>query len=77
MMETCAMASMMAMPRRSHLNVLFQIFAFLNTKHNDVMVFDPTDPDIDKPSFVRNISLLPHMVNVVKNYLLAHPNLVE
>ena len=53
MMETSAMAPMMAMSRRGHLNVLFQMFAFLNTKHNGVMVFDPTEPDIDKTQFCK------------------------
>ena len=51
MMETSAMVSMMALPRRDHLDVLFQIFAFLKTKHNGVMVFDSTDPDIDEAQF--------------------------
>ena len=65
MMNTSAMASMMAMPRHSaimsmmamprqgHLDVLFQMFSFLNTKHNDVMIFDPTDPDIYKTQFCK------------------------
>ena len=53
MMETSAMASMMAMPRRGHLDVLFQMFTFLKAKHNGVMVFDPTDPDIDETQFCK------------------------
>ena len=52
MMETSAMASMMAMPRKGHLDVLFQMFAFLKTKHNGVMVFDQTGPDIYKNRFL-------------------------
>ena len=52
-METSAMASMMAMPREGHLNVLYQMFAFLKNKHNGVMVFDPTEPDIDTDMFPR------------------------
>ena len=50
-METSAMASMMALPREGHLRVLFHMFAFLKTKHNGVMVFDPTEPDIDEDQF--------------------------
>ena len=29
------------------------MFVFLKTKYNGVMVFDPTDPDIDKTKFGR------------------------
>ena len=50
-METSAMASMMAMPRKGHLHALFHMFAFLKNKHNGVMVFDPTVPDIDESAF--------------------------
>lgn len=52
-METSAMASMMASPREGHLQVLFRMFAFLKTKHNGVMVFDPTEPDVDVTQFQR------------------------
>ena len=52
-METSAMASMMALPREGHLKVLFQMFAFLKTKHNGVMVFDPSEPDVDESQFPR------------------------
>ena len=47
-METLAMASMMALPRKGHLKVLFQMFAFMKNKHNVVMVFEPTEPDINE-----------------------------
>ena len=50
-METSAMASMMALPREGHLKVLFHMFAFLKMKHNGVMVFDPSEPNIDKSQF--------------------------
>lgn len=50
-METSAMASMMALPRQGHLKVLFHMFSFLKTKHNGVMVFDPTVPNIDESKF--------------------------
>ena len=45
------MASMMALPRKVHIKVMFQMSAFLRNKHNDVMVFDPTEPDIDESNF--------------------------
>ena len=50
-METSAMASMMAMPRAGHLETVLHMFAFLKSKHNGVMVLDPTEPDIDLTSF--------------------------
>ena len=52
-MEVSALASMMAMPREGHLEQLFHMFAFLKMQHNGVMVFDPTEPDIDESCFVR------------------------
>ena len=52
-METSALASMMAMPREGHLLAIFQMFAFLKARHNGVMVFDPTEPVIDDSQFAR------------------------
>jgi hypothetical protein len=52
-METSAMASMMAMPRKGHLEQLYHMFAFLKSKHNGCMVFDPSEPDIDESQFIR------------------------
>ena len=50
-METSALASMMALPRAGHLNAVYYMFSFLKSKHNGVMVFDPTEPDIDNSQF--------------------------
>ena len=50
-MEVSAMASVMALPRQGHLNTVFQMFSFLKSKHNGVMVFDPTEPNIDLSQF--------------------------
>ena len=51
-METSALASMMAMPRAGHLYTVFYMFAFLKANHNGVMmVFNPTEPDIDQSQF--------------------------
>ena len=52
-METSAMASMMALPREGHLKVVFQMFGFLKVRHNAVMVFDPSEPDLDETQFPR------------------------
>ena len=51
-METSAMASIMALSREGYLNTLFHVFSFFKTKHNGVMVFDPTKPDIDENQFL-------------------------
>jgi len=50
-METSALASMMALPREGHLREVYHMFSFLKSKHNAVMVFDPTVPEIDYSSF--------------------------
>jgi len=52
-MEVSAMASMMALPRQGHLKQLYHMFAFLKLKHNGVMVFDPTIPELDVSKFPR------------------------
>ena len=52
-METSALASMMALPQEGHLSAIFQMFAFLKSRHNGVMVFDPTEPEIDYSKFQR------------------------
>ena len=46
------MSSMMAIPREGHLKTLLHMFAFFKTKHNGVMVFDPTEPKIDENQFL-------------------------
>ena len=50
-METSALASMMANPRVGHLDAVYHMFAFLEKHHNGVMVFDPTEPEIDQSQF--------------------------
>ena len=50
-METSALASMIALPREGHLGQLYHIVSFLKCKHNTVMVFDPTELEIDKFQF--------------------------
>ena len=52
-METSALASMMTLPREGHLDAVFHMFVFLKCKHNGVMVFDPTEPEIDMNKFPR------------------------
>ena len=45
------MASMMELPREGHFQQLYRMFAFLKHKHNAVMVFDHSDPDLDESAF--------------------------
>ena len=45
------MALMMDVPCKGHLKVLFQMFVFVKNKHNAVMVFEPTEPDIYESQF--------------------------
>ena len=52
-MEVSAMASMMTSPREGHLQQLYQMFSFLKAKHNGVLVFDATEPNIDRNIFVK------------------------
>ena len=49
--EVSMMSSMLALPRKGHLDQLFHIFAYLKQRYNAEMVFDPTVPDFDENSF--------------------------
>ena len=52
-METSAPASMMVFLREGHLDAVFHMFAFLKREHNGVIVFDPTESEIDINKFPR------------------------
>ena len=52
-METSTLASMMALPHEGHLDAVFHMFSFLKRKHKGVIVFDPTEPEIDINKFPR------------------------
>ena len=41
------MMSHFAIFRQGHLAVLFHMVSYLKKHHNDEMVFDPTEPDVD------------------------------
>ena len=45
------LSSQLALPRRGHLDQVLHIFAYLKKYHNSEMVFDPTEPNIDKTLF--------------------------
>ena len=50
-LEVSMMSSHMAMPREGHIVQLFHIFSYLKKYHNTEMVFDPSDPVIDKSKY--------------------------
>ena len=51
MFECSMMSSHLVMTREGHLNQVFQMFAYLKKYHNTEMVYDPSNPVIDKASF--------------------------
>ena len=63
--EVSLMSSQMALPRRGHLERLFNIFRYLKVHHNSEMVFDPSDPVIYKALFDITV-VLPKKVAVQK-----------
>ena len=52
-MVTSTLASMMALPHEGHLDAVFHMFAFQKRKHNGVIVFYQTEPEIDINKFPR------------------------
>ena len=52
-LEVSMMSSHLALPREGHLDELFHIFAYFKKYHCTEMVFDPSEPEIDKSSFER------------------------
>ena len=50
---TSALSLIMVLPREGHLDAVFHMFVFLKRKHNGVMVFDPTETEIDINKFPR------------------------
>jgi hypothetical protein len=49
--EVSMLASHLALPRAGHLEVVFQIYAYLNIKHNTLMAYDLTYPEVDMRDF--------------------------
>jgi len=50
-LECSMMSSALTLPREGHMHQVFHIFAYLKKYHNTELVFDPSDPCIDEPSF--------------------------
>jgi hypothetical protein len=49
--EVSMLSSHLALPRQGHLEQVYRIFAYLKKYHNTEMVFDPSEPVIDKSEF--------------------------
>ena len=53
--DICCEVSMMslhlALPQVGHLKELYHVFAYLRKYHNSEMVFDPSEPIVDKGQF--------------------------
>ena len=49
--EVSTLASKMAMPREGHMDAVFNVFAYLKSRQNSRMVFDPTYLYIYKKKF--------------------------
>ena len=50
-LEVSMMSSHLAMPREGHMAEVLRIFAHLRKYHNTELVFDPSDPVVDKLAF--------------------------
>ena len=51
--EVSMMSSHLALPREGHLQQLYHMFGYLSKCHNSEIVFDPSEPDIDRNQFPR------------------------
>ena len=52
-LKVLMMSSHVTLPREGHLQQVFHIFSYLDKFHNTELVFDPSDPLIDKAQFER------------------------
>ena len=52
-LEVSMMSSRLALPRERHLLQVFHTFAYLKRNHNSEIIFDPSDPVVDKSLFDR------------------------
>jgi hypothetical protein len=50
-LETSMLSLHLAMPRQGHLAQTYHVFAYLKKYYNTKMVFDPSDPVVDKAAF--------------------------
>ena len=52
-LEVSMMSFHLALPKRGHLDQVFQIFVYLKKYHNTKLVYDPSDPVVDIEKFER------------------------
>ena len=52
--EVSMLASQIALPWEGHLDVIFRVFIYLNTKHNSQLVLDLSYPEINHSDFPEN-----------------------
>jgi hypothetical protein len=50
--EVSMLSTFLCMPRESHLDAVYHLFAYMSLYHNARVVFDPTYPDIDMHAFI-------------------------
>ena len=49
--KVLALSSHLSLPREGHLEAVYHVYAYLKSKHNSWMVFDPNYPEIDMSGF--------------------------
>ena len=57
--EVSQLSSFLVMPRRGHLVNAIHIMSYLKTKHNSMLILDPTYSDIDIDQFQTEHDLTP------------------
>jgi hypothetical protein len=51
--EVSILSTFWCMMRESHLNAVYHLSAYLSLHHKEIIVFDPTSPDIDMRAFIK------------------------
>ena len=75
-LEVSMMSSHLALPREGHLEQAFQIFLYLKKYHNAELVYDPSDPVVNKHEFEQRdwaASIFGHLQGVE----VMPPNMLE
>jgi hypothetical protein len=51
--EVSMLSTFLCMPREGNLYAMYHLFAYLSLHHNAMVVFDPTNPDIDMRALIK------------------------
>jgi len=54
MVEVSILASHMGIPHEGHLLAAYLVISYIKKHHNSRLVFDPSDPEIDKSVLMRH-----------------------